>query len=279
MIQMDSNSGSIHFKVPVGKITPEVAKRSIEELTKADLEDFHKKPKSQLEEIVGMITAQERIEMIQQGLNPFNVEDISYFRTIQNKTVKLSFWSRFKAAWSFAFKNKINDDLEIAVLKKINNSKSSPSEPVLPNHSIVSELLKNYKNYEKVNTEVLNNLKKRDMAKFTETVLKAPPSGIPRRSEKFQTEILENLKKREEDSKIVKETPKMEIPKEAFIPGKIPTVFEEAKPVSKRVKIKMKLADAKVVAHRGQGKKVKPVVKKVPAAKRVIKGKKKKVTK
>lgn len=77
--------------------------------------------KSKLEQLAKLTTPAIRMQMIQLGLNPFKVEDIEHFKQISSNKLDLSFLERFKAAWTFLFKNKINEGLEIVVLKKINS--------------------------------------------------------------------------------------------------------------------------------------------------------------
>lgn len=90
--------------------------------------------KSRFQKLVDKVDPQTRIQMVQQGLNPFNEEDIATFYNKVKNGDKLSWGQRFTAAWSFLWSKKINNDLLIAVLKKVNDSQEvEPSYESLVN--------------------------------------------------------------------------------------------------------------------------------------------------
>jgi hypothetical protein len=221
-----------------------------------------KEEKPRFQQIVDLSTPTTRMQMIQLGLNPFSAEDINHFKAIQKEGAELSRWSRFKAACALFFLNKVNDDLELLALKRLNAKLPTEDNAIIaPSRAQFSEF---------VMPEPTDGAGK-VRAAFTERVVKAPPFDYAEFPDMFeyQSDIIKGLKEREAGLNKMKEEIS-KLPKnfeaEEFIPGVVPTVFETPKgkqPIamkkgSKRVKIKQDLSKATKVEHlRGTGKKVK----------------------
>jgi len=77
---------------------------------------------TRFEKIVNRTSAQDRIEMVRLGYNPFKEEHIEEFRAIKTYDPKASFWKRLKIGLSFIFTGKVSDDLQIIAMRSYSPS-------------------------------------------------------------------------------------------------------------------------------------------------------------
>lgn len=191
------------------------------------------KTKTKFESLVESTNPTTRMEMIQLGLNPFNVDDISHYYKIQSEGSELGFFARLKAASAFLFKAKVNQDLETFVLKGINKKVKATDR--LPEDSLVGD----YKPFS---------------SSFIEKVANSNPSGFPRDSTEYKKDLINSLKTRVETppsplEHIVPIEPQQTIPVVSpIIPGN-----EVIKTPSKRVRVKAPVGE-KLPISRGSRK-------------------------
>jgi hypothetical protein len=83
-------------------------------------EQMHTKVKSNFERLLDILTPQQRMEMIQMGLNPFNEDHVNkYIETY--KEVKYNFWQRIGVVWKYITSGVITEKMKTIVTKDLIN--------------------------------------------------------------------------------------------------------------------------------------------------------------
>jgi hypothetical protein len=81
---------------------------------------MHTKVKSNFERLLDILTPQQRMEMIQMGLNPFNEDHVNkYIETY--KEVKYNFWQRIGIVWKYITSGIITEKMKTIVTKDLIN--------------------------------------------------------------------------------------------------------------------------------------------------------------
>lgn len=155
-----------------------------------------KQTKSNFERLLDILTPQQRAEMIQRGLNPFNEDHVNqYIETF--KETKYNFIQRIKIASSYIFKGIINDQLKQIIIKEITSDldkllinsdkyegEFNPNTSPLIEKMIKKEPNLGFKNDEKYKQELTNIIEKKIKEHQSTTQPTKKTRGRPRKKKK-----------------------------------------------------------------------------------------------